>query len=78
MHAYGLAVDLNPCENPYVESDGSVAHPHCRRYVDRNAGAKGMLHDGGVVVRAFAAIGWGWGGNWSGAVDYQHFSSTGR
>jgi hypothetical protein len=29
-------------------------------------------------VRAFASIGWGWGGTWSGARDYQHFSSSGR
>jgi hypothetical protein len=32
----------------------------------------------GRVVKAFAAIGWGWGGSWSGNTkDYQHFSSTG-
>ena len=30
-----------------------------------------------TVVRAFAAAGWGWGGHWAGAKDYQHFSATG-
>jgi hypothetical protein len=29
-------------------------------------------------VRAFDAVGWGWGGRWTGDVDYQHFSATGR
>jgi hypothetical protein len=29
-------------------------------------------------VDAFDAVGWGWGGRWSGTKDYQHFSSTGR
>jgi hypothetical protein len=26
----------------------------------------------------FAQIGWEWGGFWSSAKDYQHFSLTGR
>ena len=38
----------------------------------------GMAVDGHALVRAFDAIGWGWGGRWSGAKDYQHFSATGR
>jgi hypothetical protein len=29
-----------------------------------------------VLVDAFAAVGWQWGGRWS-DPDYQHFSSTG-
>ncbi|MCR4296815.1 MAG: M15 family metallopeptidase, partial [Elusimicrobia bacterium] len=33
---------------------------------------------GGALVRAFGAAGWGWGGIWSGARDYQHFSANGR
>jgi hypothetical protein len=30
-----------------------------------------------VVVRAFARIGWRWGGTWTGSKDYQHFSASG-
>ena len=30
------------------------------------------------VIRAFASIGWGWGGRWSGTKDYMHFSATGH
>jgi len=29
-------------------------------------------------VRSFAAVGWAWGGNWSGGKDYMHFSLAGR
>ena len=77
-HAYGLAVDLNPCENPYVSADGSEAHKACRPFTDRNLRVPGLIHAGGPVVRAFASVGWGWGGTWQGAVDYQHFSANGR
>jgi len=77
-HAYGLAVDLNPCENPYVTADGHEAHKRCRQYVDRNLQIPGLIHAGDKVVRAFASAGWGWGGIWTGDRDYQHFSANGR
>ena len=76
-HAYGRAIDVNPIENPYVSSDGSVSHDASRPYVDRSPYRPGMAVPGGVLVEAFAAVGWGWGGNFSGAQDYQHFSASG-
>jgi hypothetical protein len=76
-HAYGRAIDVNPIENPYVTSDGRVSHAASRRYVDRSRYRKGMAVPGGVLVRAFESVGWGWGGYWSGAKDYQHFSASG-
>jgi hypothetical protein len=78
MHALGLAIDVNPIENPYVSSDGTVSHRASRPYVDRSRIRPGMAYSGGPLVEAFRSIGWGWGGTWSGAKDYQHFSSTGR
>jgi hypothetical protein len=76
-HAYGRAVDVNPIENPYVEG-GRVYHDASRAYVSRQPVRKGMAVEGGVLVRAFDAIGWGWGGRWTGSVkDYQHFSASG-
>ena len=78
QHAYGLAVDINPIQNPYVASDGYVRNNHARPYRDRSLLRPGMIHSGEVVVRAFAEVGWGWGGSWKGAKDYMHFSSTGR
>jgi hypothetical protein len=77
-HAFGRALDLNPLRNPYVTRGGRVSPPAGRPYADRARRAAGMVHAGDTVVRAFAAAGWRWGGNWSGSRDYQHFSSTGR
>jgi hypothetical protein len=79
-HAYGRAIDVNPIENPYVAADGTTVHPASRPYLDRSRHRRGMAHRGGVLVRAFARVGWGWGGAWRppSPTDYQHFSSTGR
>jgi len=49
-----------------------------RPYLDRSRQLKGMIHAGDAVVRAFASVGWGWGGSWTGTKDYQHFSASGR
>ncbi|GAB3654836.1 hypothetical protein GCM10027589_13740 [Actinocorallia lasiicapitis] len=76
-HAYGLAVDLNPCENPYVVRGGEIAHKSCAKYYrTRSAKDPGVITAGDAVVRAFRAMKWNWGGAWAGNVkDYQHFSN---
>lgn len=79
-HAYGRALDVNPIENPYVYPNGTTVHAASRPYLDRSRHRRGMAFRGGVLVRAFAAAGWRWGGDWRppSATDYQHFSATGR
>ena len=77
QHAYGLAVDVNPIENPYV-ANGRTTHPASRPYLRRSRHRRGMAFAGGVLVRAFDRAGWGWGGRWSDPTDYQHFSANGR
>jgi hypothetical protein len=75
-HAYGLAIDINPRENPYVGC-GQSNDPTARAYRDRSRMRPGMI--GGRTVRAFARAGWGWGGSWSGDTkDYMHFSHNGH
>jgi hypothetical protein len=76
-HAYGRAIDVNPIENPYV-AGGRTSHRASVPYVDRARRRPGMAFEGGVLVRAFDAIGWGWGGRWADVKDYQHFSASGR
>jgi hypothetical protein len=76
-HAYGRAIDVNPIENPYADSDGYVSPPQGAPFADRSRRAKGLVHRGGPVVAAFAAVGWEWGGNWDWPKDFQHFSATG-
>ncbi len=76
VHAYGEAIDVNTVENPYLEG-GRVLPPAGRAYVDRSHYRKGMAVAAGVLVRAFASVGWLWGGRWSTSPDWQHFSKTG-
>lgn len=76
-HAYGLAVDLNPLVNPYRRGD-TVLPPAGAAWVDRTRYHPGMVYAGDVVTRAFAAVGWTWGGTWTSSSDWQHVSSTGR
>jgi hypothetical protein len=75
QHAYGLAIDVNPFQNPYVKGD-LVLPELASSYLDRD-GRDGVIHDGDPVVRAFATIGWAWGGAWRTLKDYQHFSLNG-
>lgn len=76
-HSHGQAIDINPLVNPYVRGQ-SVDPPEGAVYADRSRTDAGMIKAEDVVVRAFAGQGWGWGGYWSTAKDYQHFSTSGR
>ena len=78
QHSYGWAIDINPLQNPYVRSDGSTLRRIAQEFKDRSQQRMGMIHDGDIVVRSFAAIGWEWGGHWHTLKDYMHFSLTGR
>lgn len=74
QHAFGRAVDINPLENPYMNSDGS-AHEGSFPYRPYDEAAPGTILRGGVVVAAFLDKGWEWGGDWTdGAIDLQHFN----
>jgi hypothetical protein len=77
MHAYGEAIDVNTVENPYLE-EGIVYPSNAKAFVNRAIARPGMAVVGGVLVRAFAAVGWSWGGRWSPSPDFQHFSTNGR
>jgi len=77
-HAFGAAIDINPARNPDL-SGASVAPRDAARFgsVDRSADGHpppGVITAAGPVVRAFARIGWTWGGTWSSGKDYQHFA----
>ncbi len=76
-HASGLAVDVNPFCNPYTQGD-LVLPELASAYVDRSRRRPGMVLAGDATVRAFAAIGWSWGGNWHSPTDRMHFTATGH
>lgn len=72
-HAYGLAIDINPFENPYINSWGDVLPPEAHRYTDRSLTEPYVLHTDDLCFQLFTSYGWSWGGFWSTSIDYQHF-----
>jgi hypothetical protein len=80
LHAYGLAIDLNPVQNPYVQRSGgklTFGPPSGAAHADRLKGQPekqlrlGMAES---VIDAFADEGFSiWGGSWKSPIDYQHF-----
>ena len=78
-HAYGRAIDINPIENPYIARSGRIAHNASQRYrkrvhrEDNRAAERAVLIESDKAIAIFRKYGWKWGGDWTGAKDYQHF-----
>jgi len=68
-HAAGLAVDLNPFQNPVIYENGEI-HPPGALYRPETPGT---LTEGSPVVQAFLRRGWNWGGHFQHLRDYHHF-----
>jgi hypothetical protein len=81
LHAYGLAIDINPLQNPYVQPDERglvrVSPPAATTYLNRLAARPGKPPRPGMaesVTSLFAELGFTvWGGYWDTPIDYQHF-----
>jgi len=85
LHAYGLAIDLNPLQNPYLSRAGDglkVAPPAGVDFINRLNERPGKPARPGMaeaVVRVFADEGFMiWGGYWDDPIDYQHFQVSRR
>ena len=74
-HAFGMAIDINPVQNPYVRG-GNILPAAGEEYLDRSDIRPGMIIPGDVVYNAFISRGWTWGGNWTTVKDYHHFERT--
>ncbi len=79
-HSYGLAIDINPVQNPYIRYDSSGQEsfraPAAAAY---DLQAPGTLSSEHPVVLRLKSLGWEWGGDWtkeSGRKDYQHFEKS--
>ena len=80
LHAYGVAIDLNPVENPFVTHKDAVftldppgSAGNFNRLIHRpgKPERRGFAEE---VVTIFAANGFAdWGGYWDDPVDWQHF-----
>ena len=68
MHAEGLAIDINPRQNPYIKN--GTCSPAGSVY---DVTKKGTITSGSKIVEKFKERGWEWGGDWKNLKDYQHF-----
>lgn len=75
-HSFGVAIDINPVQNPYV-NDELVLPAAGSDYASRAPIRPGMITRPDAVTRAVDDIGWEWGGDWSDPIDYQHISTGG-
>jgi hypothetical protein len=80
LHAYGVAIDLNPIENPFVTrkvATFTFNPPAGADYFNRIIHRPGKPDRRGVaemVVAVFAENGFvKWGGYWDSPIDFQHF-----
>ncbi|PQJ84274.1 M15 family metallopeptidase [Aliivibrio sifiae] len=84
LHAYGVAVDINPLQNPFVEftSWGTATfkplkgHEYSNRMLQRlgKEDRKGFAEE---VINIFAKNGFiYWGGYWDTPIDFQHFQTS--
>ena len=71
-HALGLAVDINPLYNPYIDGD-SIMPENAAPYTDRGADFPMKLTEDDLCCRLFREHGFFWGGFWRNLPDYQHF-----
>ena len=67
-HAAGLAIDINPRQNPYVKNGSSL--PSDCIYDTLKVGT---ISSSSQLVKEFKQRGWSWGGDWKSLKDYQHF-----
>ena len=72
-HAFGMAVDVNPLENPYINRSGVVMPAEGQPYVDRSRDFAHKIDRDDLCCRLFLEHGFTWGGSWSDRKDYQHF-----
>ena len=73
-HAKGLAIDINPLNNPYISRSKKI-YPSGAIY---DYDTKGTINPNSNIIKFFKEIGWKWGGDWIYSKDYQHFSLSGR
>ena len=72
-HSYGIAIDVNPRQNPYRDVNGKWWPENGTAYIDRTPRRGGMLSLKSTMVRVLRSDGFFWGGLWSPGKDYQHF-----
>ena len=84
IHSYGLAIDINPAQNPFVANPQDhaskkyatveVSPKEGVAYLNRSNQRPGMID--ASIVALFAQHGFRvWGGTWNDPMDFQHFQT---
>jgi len=74
-HSYGIALDINPIQNPFVRGD-HVSPEAGKAFTDRSMSEVGMIIEGDPCHKGFKDNNWTWGGDWNTMKDYQHFQKN--
>jgi len=74
QHALGMAIDINPRQNPFIYSSDKK-YPLNSIY---DTEVLGTVFGGGICEEVFKKYNWKWGGDWRSFKDYQHFSKNGH
>jgi len=70
MHSYGLAIDINPVQNPFIQKD-KILPLDGKNFLNRGEKAVGMVEP---IIDIFYKHGFTvWGGGWTTPIDYHHF-----
>lgn len=70
-HATGMAIDINPAQNPFFDPETDECLPsNSRRFLCRNLNEKGMVEE---IVPIFEKNGFTWLGKRKSKPDYHHF-----
>lgn len=75
-HAYGLAIDVNPFYNPYVQmrnGEEYVCPTGSVPYANRDENFPYKIDENNLAYKLFKQHGFIWGGDWDSLKDYQHF-----
>jgi len=86
LHSYGVAIDINPLQNPYIDNEYEVGKlnvkilpPAGMQYINRAKLKPGMVEniinaDNENIIDICKRNGFrNWGGDWEHPLDYQHF-----
>ena len=77
-HAYGVAIDINPVENPAKIDPklvkGGISPQNGKPFLKRSPMRQGMVNAKDPAFNAFTKHGWEWGGFYpKSEIDYMHF-----
>jgi hypothetical protein len=71
-HGLGLAIDINPLNNPCVIGD-SYEPLTAGEFVDRSKDFDHKIDEDDLAYKLLTEHGFFWGGSWKSVKDYQHF-----